>query len=1677
MARSSRPKKRSPRWFSKPFGRRVAERAIEWKRGRKLSVEGLEDRRVLAVFIGPNDDLEGVNGFLPQDGGGQFLGSDQTVVVDNFDINDDTDPRDVFLYRPGATGTLFYRLQADIPGVEIIVTDLSGDLLSAPGAVATGTLPVVEGQAYYFIVSDENDDDAGGLYGVEIINTPAPAPSFIDLVSSSDTGASNTDNVTGDTTPTFLIQADLAGFLSAGIDLLDASEIDGNGDGDTSDAGDLSADGAGVYVSLVNLGTGAQVEGFANQVGGTGTLWSFTSPGLTSGDWFVSAAVQVVDGRPAGERQTDRAQLGNPLTITVTGDAIATPAAPDLLTSSDTGMLSGDNVTNTRALILSGTGPENLAVDIFARSIVGGFASGAAQLVGEGVIGTDGSADPAGDAIGLWQVMIEPLVDGQYQLYAVYEDDAGNRSANGESLTVTIDTVSPGTPGLDLLNDTGRSNADNITTATRPSVLMTGNALPDNVANSQPNDLKYRLFLRPDGDLSLPERLVYDSFTDLGGFVPVTQLPRTITLDLNSAIGAELPEGVHEFRLQVEDRAGNVSEDYLLTFEIDTTPPPVSFGDPNVANDGLTGSSDTGVTTDPATLSDRITSDSVPTLWGYAEANSVVRVFADVNDNGTPDAGDVLLGITVAVPLDGNQAFAVGYWELTTALNLNQVGFPTLDGERPLLVTAEDLAGNVNGTMDGIGDDQQSLDIFVDTQGPRIESVTVTDSPSYDLFDTKPSTFSPTPLVNSLEIAFSDLPVRAGAAPAVAPITAAPGLAGGGALAATTTFDRIETPDDPTTELLGALLRPGSGINVVAGSERFVGRVGDGVNPNLAQSATFSDLLLTPTDASLPTIALPGTGVFLTSGIANIPDSNTATAFDFGDVGVTAPNEGVPSDVADLEAVLLAAGENVDVNNVNLFEFEFTVAPGQTSVSADFVFGSDEFPDQSVTDIFAFFVDGENFARFPDGSLVSFVTGVNAANFNANNNSEYAIEYDGVSNRLTVTGLLDPTIPAGGVHTLKIAIANTEDTIFDSGVFVADVRAGTQTTGGIGPGTPVMDPNAIGAPPAINEMIALTPGLYQLGGDHVGNIAIESIEFVDNTTPGMAADTRVRLIFAEPLPDDRYTLTVRDGLLDDAGNQLDGESNAVQPLNNPTFPSGDGVPGGDFVARFTVDSRPEIGTFVAQSISIDTNGNFFWDPAAPLGGDATNTDLSFTLPLSDVNGAIAPGGYNLNDLVFAGQFGLNVDQFGALTLSGFDTLAAFGFSAELNQWRWLIDRTHDGVVSQSIAADIFSTQPLLDAQGFDIRGAIPVAGEFDGNPFNGDEIGLYNAGQWFLDTNRSFVIGDGDVLITNDLHGHPIIGDFDGDGLDDAAVFNNNQLFFNFAADGSLSDPADDVVVWGYPGVLDRPVAADMDQDGIDDIGLFVPRNSSATPRPTAEWYFKLSGNPPLVNRPANYGTANYLDHPFTPEPFGADLYAEFGDELSLPIVGNFDPPVESPGAAPAPTPVDTSAPPMTAAAIAAMVMPGDYNANGAVDELDLLVWKEAFGTRNLAADGNGDGVVNVADFTVWRDNVGATAGAFAASSASVFVAPAEVEADESAPLALFAFPFSVETEEATTFVEAETVPLPGSAFDDALLLLAGGGGQAEAAPLLLADDDDAEEESEEAESDEAFAGVWGEAF
>jgi hypothetical protein len=89
------------------------------------------------------------------------------------------------------------------------------------------------------------------------------------------------------------------------------------------------------------------------------------------------------------------------------------------------------------------------------------------------------------------------------------------------------------------------------------------------------------------------------------------------------------------------------------------------------------------------------------------------------------------------------------------------------------------------------------------------------------------------------------------------------------------------------------------------------------------------------------------------------------------------------------------------------------------------------------------------------------------------------------------------------------------------------------------------------------------------------------------------------LVFAAPLADDVYTLTVSRNLRDDAGNRVNG--------------------GTDYVATFILDGLPELGVWAAGTVLIDANDNYTDD------GGFSGGDLAFQLGFS-------------SDYIVAGKF-------------------------------------------------------------------------------------------------------------------------------------------------------------------------------------------------------------------------------------------------------------------------------------------------------------------------------------------------------------------------------------------------------------------------------------------------------
>ena len=197
---------------------------------------------------------------------------------------------------------------------------------------------------------------------------------------------------------------------------------------------------------------------------------------------------------------------------------------------------------------------------------------------------------------------------------------------------------------------------------------------------------------------------------------------------------------------------------------------------------------------------------------------------------------------------------------------------------------------------------------------------------------------------------------------------------------------------------------------------------------------------------------------------------------------------------------------------------------------------------------------------------------------------------------------------------------------------------------------------------------------------------------------------------------------------------------------------------------------------------------------------------------------------------------------------------------------------------------------------------LPVAGRFDNNDLNGDEVGLYtakptNGSVWYFDTNHDFMLDAGSAL-SSELHGVPIVGDFDGDGFDDLGAREDDTFEIDLAGGVRLGwDGIVDVSFrYGFIGVREQPVVAGVDQDGFDDLGLWVPDRSGVAPSEGSEWYILVSDGASVLDRIVLNADLGVPAVDFTPVPFGPDLYMQFGDEYAMRLLGNFDPPVTPTG-------------------------------------------------------------------------------------------------------------------------------------------------------------------------------------
>ena len=246
------------------------------------------------------------------------------------------------------------------------------------------------------------------------------APSTPDLAAESDSGSSDTDDVTNDNTPTFTGTAEPDSTVELYADGNSLGETDANGQGD----------------------------------------WSFTvadGQALADGDRSITA------------RATDSAGNASPaseaLSVTIDTEKPGAPTEIDLIPASDTGESDTDDVTSDNTPAFDVTAEPDSTVRIYKGDDPSPLGSATA----------DGS--------GVARVISDQLADGTYSITATAEDAAGNVSDSSATISVMVDSeidtgapAAPSRPDLAADSDTGASDTDDVTNDTTPTFTGTAEA-------------------------------------------------------------------------------------------------------------------------------------------------------------------------------------------------------------------------------------------------------------------------------------------------------------------------------------------------------------------------------------------------------------------------------------------------------------------------------------------------------------------------------------------------------------------------------------------------------------------------------------------------------------------------------------------------------------------------------------------------------------------------------------------------------------------------------------------------------------------------------------------------------------------------------------------------------------------------------------------------------------------------------------------------------------------------------------------------------------------------------------------------------------------------------------------------------------------------------------------------
>lgn len=238
------------------------------------------------------------------------------------------------------------------------------------------------------------------------------------------------------------------------------------------------------------------------------------------------------------------------------------------------------------------------------------------------------------------------------------------------------------------------------------------------------------------------------------------------------------------------------------------------------------------------------------------------------------------------------------------------------------------------------------------------------------------------------------------------------------------------------TLVLGALLILAASANAVTTKDMASGTTADQIVSTLAGAGiTITNVKVTGSNTAIGTFdGGSGDGLSIDSGVI-MSSGKISTAAGPNTSEGTSGGLGQPGD-AGLDAIV----KPLLTHDAVILEFDAVTTTSTFSIR--YIFASEEYKEfvgSKFNDVFAFFVDGANIAVVPGSSSPVAVNTINNINNtglyhdNPAGSDKFGTSFDGFTSTLTAVAF----VGAGTPHHIRLAIADTSDSILDSAVYLA----------------------------------------------------------------------------------------------------------------------------------------------------------------------------------------------------------------------------------------------------------------------------------------------------------------------------------------------------------------------------------------------------------------------------------------------------------------------------------------------------------------------------------------------------------------------------------------------------------------------------------------------------------------